>query len=125
MVADLTAMPLSNSSLLDEATAAAEAMTMCTAMGRNKKLKFLVSVGPGASAWQTCSRWLQSGEWHGRRFGWSHGACCPILCMPPAMHALLHIISVQAGGGQLAGAGALQIPVSQQHAAPSDVPGLG
>lgn len=43
MVCDLTGMPMSNSSLLDEATAAAEAMTMCTALYRQKKLKFLVS----------------------------------------------------------------------------------
>lgn len=37
-------MQLSNSSLLDEATAAAEAMTMCSALARGKKDKFLVSV---------------------------------------------------------------------------------
>jgi glycine dehydrogenase len=43
MVADLTGMPLSNSSLLDEGTAAAEAMTLCTALARGKKTKFLVS----------------------------------------------------------------------------------
>lgn len=44
MVADLTAMPMANASLLDEATAAAEAMTMCSAISRGKKPKFLVSV---------------------------------------------------------------------------------
>ena len=43
MVADLTAMEMSNASLLDEATAAAEAMTMCSAMARGKKPRFLVS----------------------------------------------------------------------------------
>ena len=37
-----TAMPMSNASLLDEATAAAEAMTMCSAVARGKKTKFLV-----------------------------------------------------------------------------------
>lgn len=46
MVSDLTGMSLSNSSLLDEATAAAEAMTMCSAIARGKKPKFLVSVSP-------------------------------------------------------------------------------
>ena len=33
---------MSNASLLDEATAAAEAMTMCSAVARGKKTKFLV-----------------------------------------------------------------------------------
>lgn len=44
MVCDLTGMSISNASLLDEATAAAEAMTMCSAVARGKKPKFLVSV---------------------------------------------------------------------------------
>lgn len=43
MITDLTGMPMSNASLLDEATAAAEAMTMCSAVARGKKLRFLVS----------------------------------------------------------------------------------
>ena len=44
MVCDLTGMQMANASLLDEATAAAEAMTMCSAVARGKKPKFLVSV---------------------------------------------------------------------------------
>ena len=36
-------MQISNASLLDEATAAAEAMTMCSALARGKKTTFLVS----------------------------------------------------------------------------------
>jgi glycine cleavage system P protein (glycine dehydrogenase) len=43
MVSDLTALPLANASLLDEATAAAEAMAMCHAIARQKKPTFIVS----------------------------------------------------------------------------------
>eukprot|EP00182_Erythrolobus_australicus_P003070 CAMPEP_0185838588 /NCGR_PEP_ID=MMETSP1353-20130828/13280_1 /TAXON_ID=1077150 /ORGANISM="Erythrolobus australicus, Strain CCMP3124" /LENGTH=1025 /DNA_ID=CAMNT_0028537665 /DNA_START=170 /DNA_END=3247 /DNA_ORIENTATION=+ len=43
MICDLTGMPIANASLLDEATAAAEAMSMCYANARGKKARFLVS----------------------------------------------------------------------------------
>ncbi len=43
MVGDLCALPLANSSLLDEATAAAEAMTMCRAISRGKRSRFFVA----------------------------------------------------------------------------------
>jgi glycine dehydrogenase len=42
MVTDLTGMALSNASLLDEATAAAEAMSMCFSLKNQKKLRFFV-----------------------------------------------------------------------------------
>ncbi len=42
MVTDLTGMALSNASLLDEATAAAEAMSMCYSLKNQKKNKFFV-----------------------------------------------------------------------------------
>merc|ERR1711988_849231 len=43
MVTDLTALPMANASLLDEATAAAEAMSMCSALtkGKNRNTFFV------------------------------------------------------------------------------------
>ncbi len=43
MVADLTGLPLANASLLDEGTAAAEALNMCWAAGRKKRSAFFVA----------------------------------------------------------------------------------
>lgn len=43
MVADLTGLPLANASLLDEGTAAAEAMAMCHAIARRKRPSFFAS----------------------------------------------------------------------------------
>jgi glycine dehydrogenase len=42
MVADLTGMPMANASMLDEATAAAEAMTLAMRVGKSKSTTFLV-----------------------------------------------------------------------------------
>ncbi len=43
MVADLTGLPLANASMLDEGTAAAEAMTMCLRIARGKRDGFFVA----------------------------------------------------------------------------------
>jgi glycine dehydrogenase len=42
MVADLTGLPVANASMLDESTAAAEAMTLVRRAGRSKSARFLV-----------------------------------------------------------------------------------
>lgn len=42
MIVELTGMPLANASLLDEATACAEAMALSFAVGKNKKKTFLI-----------------------------------------------------------------------------------
>lgn len=43
MIADLTALPMANASLLDEGTAAAEAMAMCNNIQKGKKKTFIIA----------------------------------------------------------------------------------
>ncbi|KAL3682194.1 hypothetical protein R1sor_000216 [Riccia sorocarpa] len=43
LITDLTGMPMSNASLLDEGTAAAEAMGMCSSIARGKKKTFVIA----------------------------------------------------------------------------------
>jgi glycine dehydrogenase len=42
MISDLTGMDISNSSMLDEGTAAAEAMALCQRMSKSKSPRFIV-----------------------------------------------------------------------------------
>ena len=53
MVADLTGLPVANASLLDEATAAAEAMTMAERCAKSKARAFFVDEGchPQMTSW--------------------------------------------------------------------------
>lgn len=43
MISDMTALPMSNASLLDEGTAAAEAMAMCNNIQKSRKKTFLIA----------------------------------------------------------------------------------
>ena len=54
MLTELTAMPIAQSSLLDEATAAAEAMAMCQTMTKGKKPKFFLSKDCNPQSIEVC-----------------------------------------------------------------------
>jgi glycine dehydrogenase len=61
MVVDLTGLPVANASLLDEATAAAEAMTVCRRASRHASQRFFVDAGTHPqviAVMATRARWL-------------------------------------------------------------------
>jgi glycine dehydrogenase len=61
MVIDLTGLPVANASLLDEATAAAEAMAVCRRASRSKSARFFVDTGVHAQVLaviRTRAKWM-------------------------------------------------------------------
>lgn len=54
MITDLTGLPMSNASLLDEGTAAAEAMSMCNNIARGKKKTFLIASNCHPQTFDVC-----------------------------------------------------------------------
>ncbi len=67
MVADLTGLPLANASLLDEATAAAEAMTMCHRIAKAKRGGTRAPVAASAAGESRPPRPLRGRSGFGRR----------------------------------------------------------
>uniref|UniRef100_A0A0D6QXA7 Glycine cleavage system P protein n=1 Tax=Araucaria cunninghamii TaxID=56994 RepID=A0A0D6QXA7_ARACU len=54
MISDLTGLPMSNASLLDEGTAAAEAMAMCNNISRGKKKTFFIATNCHPQTYDVC-----------------------------------------------------------------------
>ncbi len=80
MVTELTALPLANASLLDEATAAAEAMSMCWAASRGKRSSFAIADGchpQTAAVVETRARALGIEIWRGDPERLDFGAATP------------------------------------------------
>jgi glycine dehydrogenase len=95
MVSDLTGMEITNASLLDEATAAAEAMTMCSAIARGKKVRFLVSSKCHPQTIAVCQSraeglGLQVEVVEESKFDYSANDVCGVLVQYPATDGTIH-----------------------------------
>ncbi|XP_010417387.1 PREDICTED: glycine dehydrogenase (decarboxylating) 2, mitochondrial-like [Camelina sativa] len=88
VITDLTGLPMSNASLLDEGTAAAEAMAMCNNISKGKKKKFLIASNCHPQTIDVCKTRadgfdLKVVTWDLKDVDYSSGDVCGVLVQYP------------------------------------------